>query len=151
MCRGQPGSEGLPCRPPNMSSHSSSAPRGPRSEMAACHHAPPCPWLPQGRQECRATERPGRGGLAETPQGTSCAARLACSVLSESLAILVPNKESVGADMEGAVRAALYRGRHMSPPGARGDGAASVQPGRQRRAHAGPEPDGAALSRNRKR
>lgn len=43
------------------------------------------------------------GKLAEAPQGTSCAVRLTCSVLSESLAILVPYKENVRADVEAAV------------------------------------------------
>lgn len=40
------------------------------------------------------------GKFAETPQGTPIAAGLTCSVLSECLAILVPNKESFSAGQE---------------------------------------------------
>lgn len=40
------------------------------------------------------------GEFAETPQGTPYAADLTCSVLSECLAILVPNKESFSAGQE---------------------------------------------------
>lgn len=95
----QPGNKGLPCRPPSTSSHAPGHP-GLLIQKMPLGHQNPSPFLAVTRSDSGWRRGQPLGKCAETRQGILWAASLTCSVLFECLAILVPNKESIGAGQE---------------------------------------------------